>query len=153
MPLQNAVNDARAMESVLREMGFEVESVTDASLRSMEGALDRFVGNLRAGDVALFYYSGHGIQLGGENYLVPVDYKASDEAEVRYQALPAQKVLDRMEGRGTQLNIVILDACRNNPFLRTRAASGGLAGMTAGKGSYIAFAAAPGKVAWDAGPA
>lgn len=147
--LKNAVNDARALGSALRDVGFRVEVVTDAGLREMEAAANRFVSNLAAGDVALFYYAGHGVQIDGENYLIPVDYRGQDEADIKYGSRSASWLQDKMERTGAQLKILILDACRNNPFRVSRSAGGGLAQMQGGRGSFVAFATAAGKVAND----
>ena len=98
----------------------------------------------------MFYYAGHGIQIDGENYLVSVDFHAQDEATTkRAMAYSAQLVLDRMSGAGASLNILILDACRDNPFRSMRGGARGWASMPAGKGSFIAFATAPGATASD----
>lgn len=149
-PLANPVNDARAIAGTLKESAFfEVTEIENADLRTLGRAVDAFTSALRPGDVGLFYYSGHGIQIEGENYLVPVDFDAKDEADARYGAFSAQRVHDRMAGAGAALSIVILDACRDNPFRTTRGGSRGWAAMQTGKGSFIAFATAPGATASD----
>jgi len=146
-PLTAAVNDAKTIAAALRTTGFDVDVVTDATRRETERAINRFIGKLSPGDVALFYYAGHGIQLEGENYLIPVDFEAQDEADVKYDAYSASRVMDKLDATGARLKIVILDACRNNPFRITRSTGGGLAQMNAGRGSFIAFATSPGSVA------
>ena len=148
-PLRNSLNDARDLSAALRELGFEVTLVADADLRSIDRAVETFVAGLQPGDVALFYYSGHGMQVNGENYLLPIDFRAQQEADVPYQAYSASRVHERMQAREASLSIVILDACRNNPFRGVRSASKGLAPMQTDKGSFIAFAAAPGQTASD----
>jgi len=148
-PLRNSVHDAESLASMLRQLGFEVQTATNADLRALNAAVDTFVKSIRAGDVALFYYSGHGVQVEGENYLVPVDFHAEQEADVPYQAYPAGRVLERIQGAGAGLSILMLDACRDNPFRATRSASKGLAAMATGKGSFIAFATSPGSTASD----
>jgi uncharacterized caspase-like protein len=148
-PLTNPVNDARAMAATLTSVGFEVEKVDNANLKQFEQAIDRFIAKIRKNDVAMFYYAGHGIQIGGENYLVPVDFDARDEADAKYVSYSASRLQERMDLAGARLNIVVLDACRNNPFRPTRGGSGGLAAMSTGKGTLIAFATAPGKTADD----
>ena len=148
-PLKNPVNDARAMDKALRDTGFRTELVINGTLREVERAVDRFVADLRPGDIAAFYYAGHGLQLEGDNYLVPVDFDAKDEADAKYASYPVSRVQERMEGSGSQLNLLVLDACRNNPFKTSRAAGGGLGAMNAGRGTLIAFATGPGKVADD----
>ncbi|MDQ7833913.1 MAG: caspase family protein [Humidesulfovibrio sp.] len=149
-PLKNPVNDARDMAAALKGLGFEVRLLTDASHQSMEAAVREFGQSLRQGGVGLFYYAGHGIQVSGENYLVPVDAVIQTESDVKFGCLNAGLVLGKMEDAGNGLNVVILDACRNNPFARSfRSAERGLAKMDAPTGSLIAYATAPGSVASD----
>jgi formylglycine-generating enzyme required for sulfatase activity len=149
-PLKNPVNDARDMAAALRGLGFEVILRENASLAQMEGAVNEFWGKLKGGGAGLFYFAGHGLQVNGRNYLVPVDARLSVEQDARYKCMDAGLVLGRMEDAGNGLNIVILDACRNNPFARSwRSADVGLAKMDAPKGSIIAYATAPDSVAAD----
>ncbi len=147
--LHNAVNDANDLARVLTELGFEVYRFTNADLRQMETGISAFVEKLRPGDVAFFHFSGHGIQIDGENYLIPIDFRLSDEASVKYDAYSASKLHDRLAGAGARLNIVVLDACRNNGFRRTRSVASGLAAMHAAEGSFIAFSTSPGETADD----
>ena len=149
-PLRNPVNDAQAMGQRLRELNYDVTVVTDAGYESMGRAIDGYLNKLMTGDVAFFYYSGHGMQVEGENYLIPVDFQAQNEADVRYRAHAAGRIQERMEKSGAQLNILVLDACRNNPFRATsRSGTQGLAAMSGGRGTFIAFATAPGRTASD----
>lgn len=149
-PLANPVNDARAMAQALRESGFVVIARENADQRSMVGALREFGDRLRGGGVGVFYYAGHGMQIRGRNYLVPIGANVEREDEVAYAAVDAQAVLDKMEAAGNGMNIMILDACRNNPFARAfRSGSAGLAPMDAPVGTLVAFATAPGAVASD----
>jgi len=149
-PLKNPTNDAQDMASALREMGFDVTLKVNVNHRDMEEAVRSFGVKLKQGGLGLFYYAGHGVQVAGENYLIPVDTKVDAEADVKFGALNAGMVLARMEDAGNGLNIVILDACRTNPFSRSfRTAEQGLARMDAPKGSIIAYATAPGRVAAD----
>ncbi len=149
-PLANSVRDAEAMAARLRQLGYDVSLVTNAGRKSMGQALDDFVGKLGTGDVGFFYYSGHGVQVEGENYLIPVDFQGKDETDVRYDTHPISRVQERMERSGAQLSILVLDACRDNPFhSATRSAGGGLAAMSGGRGTFIAFATSPGKTASD----
>ena len=148
-PLVNAVNDAEAMELSLRDMGFSVESVTDADYPTFDRAVDLFIDRLGRGDVGLFYYAGHGVQVDGENYLIPVDFDRARVAKVKYRALPADLIRERMEHSGARLSILILDACRDNPFHGNRSAGPGLAQMMTGIGTFIAFSTAPGQTATD----
>jgi len=149
-PLKNPANDARAITARLKTLSYDVVSVFDANRRDMNRAIEQFVGRVGSGDVALFFYAGHGVQVDGENYLLPIDFEGQDEIDVRSDALAAGKIQDRMEKSGAQLNIVILDACRNNPYRgASRSSTRGLAAMSAGRGTFIAFATAPGRTASD----
>ena len=146
--LKNPANDARDMAATLKSLGFEVSLVTDATLQQMESAVREFGLKLRQGGVGLFYYAGHGVQVAGENYLVPVNAVIQSEGDVKFGALNAGLVLAKMEDAGNGLNVVILDACRSNPFARSfRSAEQGLAKMDAPTGSLIAYSTSPGKVA------
>ncbi len=117
----------------------------------MEQALRRFGSRLRdQNGVGLFYYAGHGMQVSGENYLLPVDINPSTETDVRYDAIPVGKLLGQMEEAGNGMNIVILDACRNNPFNRNfRSTNQGLAQVIVLPVLFISYATAPGEVAAD----
>lgn len=149
-PLQNPVNDARAMAESLRRCGFVVEELEDATRAQMAEALRTFGNRLLGGGVGLFYYAGHGMAVNGRNYLIPVGAGIAREDEVPYNALDADAVLAKMDTARNRLNILILDACRNNPFARSfRSSQQGLAQMDAPAGSYIAFATAPGRTAAD----
>ncbi len=152
-PLLNPVNDARAMAAVLQERGFTVITRLDADQRTLTSALREFGEKLKEGGpgtAGLFYFAGHGMQIKGRNYLIPVGASIEHEDEVAYQALDAQAVMDKMESAGNGTNIVILDACRNNPFARSfRSARQGLAQMDAPVGTIVAFSTAPGSVASD----
>jgi uncharacterized caspase-like protein len=148
-PLKNPANDARSMHAAVSDAGFQSTLLLNGSLRQVERAVDQFVGSIRPGDVALFYYSGHGIQLAGENYLVPVDFDAKDEADAKYVSYSISRVSERIEGAGARLSVLILDACRTNPFRTSRGGAGGLAAMNTGQGTFIAFATGPGQTADD----
>jgi formylglycine-generating enzyme required for sulfatase activity len=149
-PLKNPVNDARAIAERLEALNYGVVKVFDANRRDMGRAIAKFEGMLGIGDVALFFYAGHGVQSEGENYLLPVDFDGQDEIDVRNDTYSAGKIQERMEKSGAQLNILILDACRNNPYRgSSRAGTRGLAAMSAGRGTFIAFATAPGRTASD----
>ncbi len=150
--LPNSLNDANDMAKALSELGFEVVKVIDGDKKAMEAALEKFNGQLSRGGVGLFYYAGHGIQVDGENYLIPVDAVLNNQKDVNYEALPVGKVQNAMEYAETEVNIIILDACRNNPFNRrwTRNTQNqGLAPIQAITGSFIAFATSPGMYAED----
>ena len=153
-PLRNPPNDAMDVATAFRELGFsEVIVETDATLREMDSALDRFSQALGSGSIGVFYYAGHGIQSEGENYLIPVDATIDVEQDLRYEALPLGKIMGRMEDAGNDINIVILDASRNNPFGRswrsTGTVGGGLATVDTTEGALIAYATSPGNVAAD----
>jgi TPR repeat protein len=150
-PLTNPVNDARAMGRALQRLGFRVTLLEDASLRQMLDAARTFGDGLRqGGGVGLFYYAGHGMQIKGRNFLVPVGADIQREDDVALNALDAGQLLDKMEAAHNRVNIIILDACRNNPFARSfRSGAQGLAQMEAPVGSYLSFATAPGRVASD----
>ena len=148
-PLPNAANDAKAMSTVLRGMGFEVIELRDAGKQRMEEAiaLSRAMLQGRSG-VGLLYYAGHGLQLDWRNYLVPVDALMGTAADVPRQAVDIQGAIDAFRTAGNRMNIVVLDACRDNPF--GAAASGkGLAPLDAPPGTFLAYATAPGNVAED----
>jgi uncharacterized caspase-like protein len=166
-PLDNPANDARLLAETLRGLGFTLVG-GGAQLDLDKAAFDRTVQDfgrrLAGADVGLFYYAGHGIQVRGENYLIPIDANPTKEADVDFQMLNSGLVLRQMETAGTRLNIVILDACRNNPFggrglavgraqdagnIRVRDTSSGLAQMQAPSGTLISFATQPGNVAQD----
>ncbi|MFN8759008.1 MAG: caspase domain-containing protein, partial [Tagaea sp.] len=149
-PLRNPVNDARAIARQLRGKGFEVllrENVTKAQFSE---AVADFGERISAGDTALFFYAGHGLQVQGRNYLVPIDARITSEQRVRLEAMDVEAVLDQTTAAKAKVSLVILDACRNNPFERRfRSTGGGLAQINAPEGTLIAYATAPGKVAAD----
>ena len=149
-PLKNPGNDARAVANSLKELGFEVVLRENAGRRDLAVAIRQFGAAIAPGSAALFYFAGHGMQVKGRNYLVPIDADIQVEDEVPYSAIDANLVLDKMEVGKSAVNIVILDACRNNPFSRRfRSSATGLAEMIAPIGTLIAFATAPGSVAQD----
>jgi hypothetical protein len=149
-PLKNPVRDARAISKALAASGFRVALLEDASLTAMRRAVRSFGDELAAGGVGLFYYAGHGMQVRGRNYLIPVNADIEREDEVEDGALDANFVLAKMDTAKNALNLMILDACRNNPFARSfRSATQGLAQMDAPSGTLVAFATAPGSVASD----
>ena len=149
-PLRNPVNDVRAMAQALRELGFTVLAYENATKRTMETAIIEFGRRLAEGGVGTFYYAGHGLQVRGRNYLVPVDAEIDSEAATRIAAVDVELLLEQMTEAKNRVNIVILDACRNNPFeRRLRGASRGLAAVDAARGTLVAYATAPGSVAAD----
>ena len=152
--LDNPKNDARLMADTLRSLGFSLVG-GGAQLDLDKGGIDRavraFGAQLQGADVALFYYAGHGVQISGANYLVPVDANPVRQSDVDFQMLDANVILRQMADSGTKLNLVILDACRNNPFggRGLRGGTRGLAQMQAPEGTLISFATQPGNVAQD----
>jgi hypothetical protein len=150
--LDNPVNDVRAIKKALEGLGFTVMKYEDCSQKTMKRAMDKFGRRLKGKNVGLFFYAGHGVQVNGHNYLLPADAKLDTEHDAEYDCVRADRVLAKMEGAGSKTNIVILDACRDNPFERSwrRGSQGtGLAFMNAPSGSLIAYSTAPGKTALD----
>jgi TPR repeat protein len=149
-PLANSGHDADSMTAELRSLGFTVNQSKDVNLREMARAIDSFAGRLHSGDLALFYYSGHGMQINGENYLLPVDFEAAAEADVPYTAYSANRLRDKLEQSGARLRIVILDACRDNPYKPSRGGPSGLAPMSStAEGTLIAYATGDNRTASD----
>lgn len=149
-PLSNPVNDARAMREALVRLGFEVVYGENLTQNQMKEAIRSFGNKIRGSGVGLFYYAGHGTQVKGQNYLIPIGANVASEAEVEYESVDVGRVLALMEDAGNELNIIILDACRHNPFARSyRSVTHGLASIDAPSGSLIAYATAPGSVASD----
>ena len=150
--LINPPNDATDVAQALRDLGFEVTLLKDGGQQEMDEAIEQFSSQLRKGGVGLFYYAGHGVQVSDENYLIPIGAKIKSESDVRYKTIPLGKVIGEMEEAGNPVNIVIIDACRDNPSIRrfTRSASRGLAQLKREpEGMLIAYATAPGDVAQD----
>jgi hypothetical protein len=151
-PLPNPLNDARAMDEALQQLGFTTLRHEDLGLNGLKKAIDHFGKQLHQYDVGLFYYAGHGLQHKGINYMIPTDADLHMAQLVEFDCVPVDRVLAFMEHSNTAVNILILDACRNNPFERAwdRSVDGhGLAFMSAPSGSLIAYATAPGSVASD----
>lgn len=150
--LDNPVNDVKLMSGVLQKQGFAVNLHTDVDSRSMKRALSAFFHKVRSAgkdSVVVVYYAGHGVQVRGTNYLVPVDAEIESEAEVDLDAVKADSIMEMVSQAGSALNVVILDACRNNPFRGFRSAARGLAQVDAPAGTLVAFSTAPGSVARD----
>lgn len=151
--LTNPKNDAQLMARTLESLGFDVVLTTDANRIEMGRAIRKFGKTLRGSGkdaVGLLYYAGHGVQARGVNYLVPIGAEIETHADLSLEAVSASDILAQMEAAGNRLNLVILDACRNDPFKgKIRGGSRGLARIQAASGSMVAFAAAPGQVAFD----
>ncbi|MBA3768697.1 MAG: caspase family protein, partial [Acidobacteria bacterium] len=149
--LKNPPNDATDMADTLSRLGFNVEHGVNLTQRQMKAMIREFGQKLRRnGGQGLFYFAGHGVQLRGRNYLIPVDAEILSETDVEDQGVDANLVMGLMDEAGNGLNVVILDACRNNPFARSfRSAANGLAQVDAPTGTLIAYATSPGRVARD----
>ena len=138
-PLKNPRNDATDMAAVLASVGFDVRRELDADKRTMEEAIRDFGRNLNRGGIGLFFYAGHGMQVDGINYLIPVKTRIEKEEDIRYEAVDAGRVLAEMESAGNGLNVVILDACRDNPLSRSfRSCTKGPTRVDASTGTLIA---------------
>jgi hypothetical protein len=152
--LANPVPDAELMADALKSVGFELiggKAQTDLDHAGFERAVREFAAALADGGVGLFYYAGHGVQAQGANYLVPVGANPATAADIDFQLVDANTVLKAMAAGRSGLNIVILDACRNNPFgtSKLRDIGHGLAIMQAPRGTVISYATQPGNVALD----
>jgi hypothetical protein len=151
-PLRNTLNDATDMKAALESLGFTVELLRNGDLESMIDAVTRLSENLRRSPNAygFFYYSGHGVQAGSENYLIPAGVDIRTEARLRYEALHLQYVLDELQAAHNALNIVVLDACRDNPFVWARSGVKGLSVVSSQPpGSIIVYATSAGSTASD----
>jgi uncharacterized caspase-like protein len=149
-PLDNPVNDARLVAASLKQAGFDVTLAENLDRRGLLGALRAFGERLNDNSVAVLYYAGHGLQLRDRNYLIPVDAEIRSEDEIALAGIDIAFVLGRMSAARSRVNIVILDACRNNPFAgKSIHTAQGLAQMDAPVGTLLAYATAPGKLAAD----
>lgn len=152
-PLKNSRNDADDVSRSIRSAGFEVIDLRDATLPQMRTAVRQFGDRLINNDVGLVYYSGHGVEVKGRNYFIPVNADIQREDEIADQGLDVSLILEKMNTAGKGVNILIVDACRDDPFGRSfRSSSRGLAQMDAPRGTIIAYATSPGKVASDGDP-
>jgi carboxyl-terminal processing protease len=152
--LPNPANDAKLMAKTLKSVGFDVVEAEDATQDAMKQAISEFSDKLAAAGsegTGLFFYAGHGLQVGGENYLIPIDAKIKSERDVDLVSISANTVLKQMDFAGSAVNIIILDACRNNPLPSSaRSAGRGLAEIkTTARGSFIAYSTSPGSTAAD----
>lgn len=151
--LSNPANDAKAMSASLRGLGFSVVELRDAQKQEMVAAVASMRELLRGKrGIGMLYYAGHGLQLDWRNYMVPVDARLTKASEVPAQTVDVNAVIDAFKVAGNRMNIVVLDACRDNPFVGGTAAKG-LAPMDAPPGTFLAYATAPGNVAEDGDPA
>jgi len=150
--LKNPVNDAHAMTAALKSIGFDVTEVVNASFLDMRNALRDFEEKIDDADVVMCYYAGHGMQVDGVNYLVPIDARLNKKEHIKYETVEVNMITRVMElsAKQDRLNIVILDACRNNPFRSwTRGGDAGLVKIDPPNGTLIAYATSPNSVASD----
>jgi uncharacterized caspase-like protein len=147
--LANSTNDAKSMANIMRKLGFKVFDVIDGDKASMELAITRMKDQLKGQQaVAMLYYAGHGLQLDWHNYMVPVDAKLNTSKDVPQQTIDIEEVITAFKSASTRMNIIVLDACRDNPFA-DKASGKGLAQLDAPPGTFISFATSPGNVAED----
>jgi len=147
--LANSTNDARSIANIMKKLGFKVFDVIDGDKASMERAIDQMKDQLKGQQaVAMLYYAGHGLQLDWRNYMVPVDAKLNSSTDVPKQTIDIERVITTFKNANTRMNIIVLDACRDNPFA-DKASGKGLAQLDAPPGTYLAFATSPGNVAED----
>lgn len=149
--LRNSANDANDMGALLQKMDFEVDLYTDLNKTTFQEAIKQFNRKIRNYDIVLFYYAGHGLEIGGKNYFVPIDAVATSVSEIKRNCVSANAIIYSIKSAEADANIIILDACRSNPFTLVSATEkhDGLALMDAPPGTIISFATAPGKVAYD----
>lgn len=153
--LKNPANDARLMTQTLTRLGFEVQTSLDVTREQMAEQVARFARELPAGATSVLFYAGHGVQIGGASYLMPVDIQLSSEQSVQQRAYPLRRMLDELGAARSAVNIVVLDACRDNPFqppppVRYRSTGPmGLAKVQAPRGTLLAYSTQPGQLAAD----
>lgn len=149
-PLRNPENDSKDIAQALIKLNFEVIHKKNANRKQMRHAIRSFGKKIQDGGIGLFFYAGHGMQVKGKNYLIPVGADITTEYEIPDEAVEADLLLRTMESARNGMNVVILDACRNNPYARSfRSSATGLARMNAPKGTLIAYSTGPGSVAAD----
>jgi hypothetical protein len=154
--LQKAVNDARSIGDTLSRLGFEVVKVENAPRRIMNQKLVEFTGKIGRGDTAFFFFAGHGVEIRGVNYLLPIDTPAArdnEEGLITGEGIPADQILERLQDRGAKVSLMVLDACRENPFKKAGSrgvgATRGLAQMTTPEGVFVLYSAGVGQTALD----
>ena len=145
--LSNPINDAKSIKNILEQRGFRVIYAENTTKRTMKNNLDKFYTAIQKGGVGMFYFSGHGIEVDGQNYLVPIDAKIEAKSDTEFEAIALNRVTKRMQNIGNRLNIVVLDACRNNPFSRS-IGTGGLAKVEP-IGIFVSYSTGAGSVASD----
>jgi len=145
--LNNPINDAKSIKNMLEKRGFKVIYVENTTKKSMRNSLNKFYAIIKKGGVGMFYFSGHGIEVDGQNYLIPVDAKIGAKSDTEFEAIALNRITKRMQNIGNRLNIVVLDACRNDPFSRSLG-TGGLAKVEP-IGMFVSYSTGAGSVASD----
>ena len=145
--LSNPINDAKSIKNILEQRGFRVIYAEDTTKRSMKNSLNKFYTAIAKGGVGMFYFSGHGIEVDGQNYLIPIDAKIEAKSDTEFEAIALNRVTKRMQNIGNRLNIVVLDACRNDPFSRS-IGTGGLAKVEP-IGMFVSYSTGAGSVSSD----
>ena len=145
--LHNPINDARAIKNILENRGFEVIYKKDTTKRELRDTLEKFYQKLKRGGVGMLYFSGHGLEVDGQNYLVPIDANIKAKSDTEFETIALNKITKRMQGINNRLNIVVLDACRNDPFAKAY----GVGGLAKAEpiGLFVSYATGAGKVASD----
>jgi TRAP transporter TAXI family solute receptor len=147
--LKNPVNDARDMNRILQSCGFDVIYATNVTEQEFKDKIKEFNSRLEKGGVGLLFFAGHGVEVEKRNYLIPTDAQLKKESDIKYEAIRLDDIMIDMRESGNRLNIIILDACRDNPFLVSRGEYGGLAEVTPAKGMFVSYATEAGKIAKD----
>lgn len=145
--LSNPVNDAKSIKNLLEKRGFRVIYAKNATKRGMKKSLNKFYTAIQKGGVGMFYFSGHGIEVDGQNYLIPIDAKIEAKSDTEFEAIALNRITKRMQNIGNRLNIIVLDACRNDPFSRS-IGTGGLAKVEP-IGMFVSYSTGAGSVASD----
>jgi len=149
-PLTNPLQDANLMEDTLKKLGFTVLKYTDLDLIKMKSAIRDFSQKMKDYNVALFYYAGHGVQVEGQNYLIPIDAKLDSKDDCKWETFAVNDLMDEFEKNPKNINIAILDACRSNPFKSwVRGEEAGFMPLANTSGTFVSFATAPGSTAAD----
>ena len=149
-PLETPIDDSKDVALLLSRKNFRISLKNNLNIESMNKVIIDFVDSIKEGkNIAIFYFAGHGVQIDGNNYLLPIGESFSDEINVKYRAYPLSELIERLEQNKNNINIIILYACRDNPFKKHRSNKGGLAETLVSKGTFIAFATSPGQTASD----
>ena len=145
--LRNPINDAKSIKDILESRGFDVIFKKNSTKKDMRATLNNFYEKIRKGGVGMFYFSGHGIEVDGQNYLIPIDAKLDEKSDAEFEAISLNMITKKMQNAKNRLNIIVLDACRNDPFSRS-AGAGGLA-KSEPIGLFVSYSTGAGSVASD----